>query len=60
VFCPVHIQPTAAVNKNITWSLKGNEEKDEDICMAAAGIKPFGSKISNVKTRRFWGEDKIE
>jgi hypothetical protein len=45
------------VNKNITWSFRGNEEKD--ICMAAVDTKPFGSKISNVKTRGFWVRTKL-
>jgi hypothetical protein len=39
--------------------LQGNE-KDEDICMAAADIKLFASKISNVKEKACLGEAKIE
>jgi hypothetical protein len=34
------------------WGFKGNEEKDEDVCMAAADIKIFSSKISNAKKSR--------
>jgi hypothetical protein len=41
------------------WDFKGNEEKDEDICMAAADIKLFASKISNLKKKRFWVRPKL-
>jgi hypothetical protein len=43
----------------IMWGFKGNEEKDEDIRMAAADIKLFISKISNAKKRRFWVRPKL-
>ena len=41
------------------WSLEGNEENDEAICMAAADIKLFASKIPNLKKWRFWVRSKM-
>ena len=59
LFCPVHIQRTAAVKWiNRVGRCKGNdeEEEDEDIHVASAGFVLLASKISKEKQnkRRFW------
>jgi hypothetical protein len=37
---------------SFTWRFKGNEEEDEDMCMAAAGFIFLASKLSKEKKKR--------